>query len=263
VLLATTFLGVLGLWFAFTGYGRVVAPAPSAMVLFEALPPIHSLLDLQFLTAGRTVSLAVGLSLGMGLLVARAVLLSLWVSLILDSMAWMGGSVAWWPDWRTVLRRALRSLPAMVGLEGAYLALTLLAVSVAGSFLGELGVIAALVGGLYFLAFSAIAAVVEGASARVAARLSFRGARLPGPRHMLLTFSYLAVALFLSLVTPSSRVSQATPSFQVWAYVLFVNFLHVSVLGAFTFRWLIIRDRVIEDEAARRPVRTPARPRSG
>ena len=115
----------------------------------------------------------------------------------------------------------------MVGLEGAYLALTLLAVSVAGSFLGELGVIAALVGGLYFLAFSAIAAVVEGASARVAARLSFRGARLPGPRHMLLTFSYLAVALFLSLVTPSSRVSQATPSFQVWAYVLFVNFLLV------------------------------------
>src|SRR5439155_15603463 len=68
-ILVTSFLGVLALWFAFTGHGRVIAPAPSAMVLFEALPPIHSLLDLQFLTAGRSGSLAVGLGLGMGLLV--------------------------------------------------------------------------------------------------------------------------------------------------------------------------------------------------
>jgi len=76
---------------------------------------------------------------------------------------------------------------------------------------------------------------------------------------MLLTFSYLAVALFISLATPNSRASQATPSIPGCVHVLFVNFLHLGVLGAYTFRWLFIRERGVAEEEARQATRPAAR----
>jgi hypothetical protein len=62
---------------------------------------------------------------------------------------------------------------------------------------------------------------------------------------MLLITTYLALTLLVAVVTPGSRVAAATPSVAVWAFALFVGFLHVSVLGAFVYRWSIIRELAI------------------
>jgi hypothetical protein len=40
-------------------------------------------------------------------------------------------------------------------------------------------------------------------------------------------------------------VSIATPSVTVWLYVLFASFLHLSVLGAYAYRWLMVREAVM------------------
>ena len=56
-------------------------------------------------------------------------------------------------------------------------------------------------------------------------------------------------------------VAAATPDVAVWLFVLFMSFVHVSALATFTYRWLLIRDRVLAaagEGGARRPVRTPA-----
>ena len=56
LLLVITFLAVLGLWLVFSSYGVVTSAAPQAMVLLISLPPIHTLLDIEFLARGRTVA---------------------------------------------------------------------------------------------------------------------------------------------------------------------------------------------------------------
>jgi hypothetical protein len=58
---------------------------------------------------------------------------------------------------------------------------------------------------------------------------------------MLLVVVYITLTLFVSVVTPGSRVAAATPSLGVWLFVLFVSFLHLSVLAAFVYRWLLLR----------------------
>jgi hypothetical protein len=120
-------------------------------------------------------------------------------------------------------------------------------------------VIAALVGGVYFYVFTPVVIALEGVGLRDAARLSFRAARFPGPRHMVATFSYLVVALFVSVFVPPSRVAAATPDLNTWLFVLFMSFVHVSALATFTYRWLLIRERVLEvarEREGRRPIRT-------
>jgi hypothetical protein len=46
-------------------------------------------------------------------------------------------------------------------------------------------------------------------------------------------------------------VFSATPTITDWLYVLFVAFLHVGALATFTYRWLIVRDRVVPKESGR------------
>jgi len=250
-LLVSSFLGVLVFWLAFSAYVGVLAAVPPAlMVLFESLPPLHSLaVDIQFLAAGRTTSAAVPVAFAAGLLVVRAALSSFWISLILDALEPR-------PIRRNSLReaaaRAARSLPAMIGIELGFIALIVLSLMIAGTFLGasfgQIGVILALVGGTYFFVFAPVIAVAERRSARASIPLALRTARLPGPRHLVFTVGYIALSLFVSQAVPGSRGAQATPSFQVWVYALFVNFLHVSVLAALVYRWLAVRDYVLSQE---------------
>jgi hypothetical protein len=157
---------------------------------------------------------------------------------------------------RRVVRRALASLPTMIGVEVGSFLLALVALFVTGGFLGPLGVIVVLVGGLYFFGFTPAIAVLEGLGPRDAARLSLRASRAPGPRHMLLTFSYLALTLIVAFTTPTSRVSAATPSLTVWAFVLLVTFVHFAMLGAFTVRWILIRDPVLRNDESVQPIRS-------
>lgn len=243
-LLSAVFVGVLTLWFLYSSYAGILAPSAAAMVLLVSLPPVHSLLDIQLLASGHVVSPTATIAFGAGLLVIRALLVTIWASLALDRLRPQGDSFG-----RPTLGVALRRFGSILVVEAGFLGLAVGSLVIASGFLGAslgaLGVIGALIGGLYFFVYTPIAVVAEGLGARAAARASIRAARIPGPRHMLIVFGYLAVTLFMSVSTPGSRVGQATPSFQVWALVLFVSFLHVAVLAAFVYRWLAIREPVL------------------
>ena len=257
-LLLSSFLAALGLWAALSGYGVNLAASPAAMAQLEALAPLHSFLDLQFLASGHAASGVAALAFGAGLLIARAALLCLWISLILESLE---GSGPWSRRLQAPLRRAAISFPAVLALEVGFSALAVAALflipNILGPLLGQLGVIAVLLGGMYFLVFAPVAVVLEGAGLRNAAALSVRAARLPGRQQLLLVFAYMALSTFVSIATPVSPVAAATPSFFIWLYVLFVSFLHLSVLGALTYRWTAIRDAVMADRpTASRPRRS-------
>lgn len=256
LLLVITFLAILGLWLGFSGYGVVTSAAPQALVLLVSLPPIHTLLDIEFLARGRTVGAGQVVAVSVGLVLIRAALTSLWASLILESFRTETGP----GDRRSSLRRAVRSLVPMTGIELGFLMLATAAIFLVTGFLGTLGVIAALVAGLYFFSYAPVIAVAEGVGTVKAAQLSIKAARVPGPQHMLLITTYLALTLFVAVVTPGSRVAAATPSVTVWAFALFVGFLHVSVLGAFMYRWLLIRDHAL---AAASEARGTQRTRAG
>jgi hypothetical protein len=240
LLLVITFLAVLGLWLGFTGYGVIQSAAPQAMVLLISLPPLHTLLDLTFLSGGRTVSAAQVVAASAGLVVVRAILASLLISLILR-----GFNPGSDEDVRASLRRATRSFIPMVGIELGFLIAATTAITLVSGFLGNLGVIIVLVAGLYFFSYAPVIAVGEQEGTVRAAQLSIRAARVPGPQHVMFTTGYLALTLFVSVVTPGSRVAAATPSLAVWGFALLVGFLHVSVLGAFTYRWLLIREHAL------------------
>jgi hypothetical protein len=241
LLLAITFLAVFGLWLGFSGYGVVTSAAPQAMVLLISLPPIHTLIDIQFLARGRTVSPAQLIAFSAGLVLIRAVLMSLWVSLTLESFRTAAGP----PNVRSALRRAVRSLVPMTGIELGFLTLATVAIFLVTGFLGSLGVIGAMVAGLYFFSYASVIAVAEGVGTIRATQMSMKAARVPGPQHMLLITTYLALTLFVAVITPGSRVAAATPSVAVWAFALLVGFLHVAVLAAFTYRWLLIREHAL------------------
>ncbi len=240
LLLVITFLAALGLWLGFSGYGTVTSAAPQAMVLLTSLPPIRSSLDVLLLARGRPGGPTQVLAFSLGLVLVHAALASLWASLILDSYRSSAGPL----DVRSSLRRALRSLVPMIGIELGFLTLATMSIFLAG-FLGTLGAILALGAGLYFFSYAPVIAVAERVGTVRAAQLSIKAARVPGPQHMLLITTYLVVTLLVTSVTPGSRVAAATPSVVVWAFALFVGFLHVAVLGAFVYRWLLIREHAI------------------
>lgn len=254
-LLGSAFAGALLLWMAFQAAGVVLAPAPGFMAQLEALPGLHSFVDIQFVLAsgGGLTGSAAGI-FAIGLLVLRGILLSFWTAVLLDAL---GDPTSDDPRARlkASVRRAIRRTPIMVAVETGFLVLSLSSLAVVLSFfgasLGILAVLIALMGGLYFFVFVPIVLMAEDHGLRTSVRLALRAARLPGPRHLLLTLGYLTVSLLTLASIPSSAVTTATPSFAVWLYVLFASFLHLSVLGAYAYRWLVIRDAVLA--AAGRP----------
>jgi hypothetical protein len=256
-LLVTTFVGALALWLAYTAYGVDLAASPSGMILLESLPPLQSFLDVQLLAAGRPASSGTIIGLGLGVMAARALLVTVWMMLILRSLGAAKPEVA---SAAASSRQGIRKYPIMLGIQAVLLMLMFVALAVAPAFLGaqlgQLGVIVALLAGIYFLVFAPVIAVTEGVGFREAFRLSARAARVPGPRHMILTFSYVAFSLFILATAPVSPVFEATPSIVVWLYALFVAFLHVSVLAALTFRWLFVRENVLQEASAPRSGRT-------
>jgi hypothetical protein len=250
LLIVSSFMAALALWLIFTSYGA--APAPSAMVLMTALPPVHSLLiDIGAVLTGGSAPAGTTMVFLAGLLVFRAGLISLWVAASLERLQPrdpgsgdpVGGFRAELPR---VLRRAARSFTTMLGIEAGFYVLSMATALLAVGFaIGQLAVIGGLIGGLLFLVFAPVIAVAEGAGPATAFRLSIRAARLPGPRHMMATVAYIAMTLIVSLFAPTSRVAQATPEITTWLFVLFVTFLHVTALAMFVFRWLAVRDRVL------------------
>jgi hypothetical protein len=252
------FVAVLAMWAAFTAFLDVFTVSPAAMVWFLALPPVHSFLELQSLSAlGQSPLVAVGF--GAALVVVQAFLFGFWIALI-------QGSLHGRPqDWAAALGAAgaaRRHLPAMIGIEAGFLALVVfirvLDVVFVGLGLGLLGALAAMTAALYFAIFAPIAVITDGFTVRAAFRASVRAARLPGSRHVVLTFGYVIVALVVQSTSATARISPATPPILTWAYVLLVNFLSLTVLAAFVYRWLMVRpglslDQIEAAATTRRP----------
>jgi hypothetical protein len=254
VLLISSFLAVLGLWLAFTAVGVVLAAAPGFMGMLLSLPPAHNLvLDIGVLFAGGGSNPISGTILVAGLLVVRAALTGFWIALILERLqtdpaedpdAATGAGTGWRGQVGRAIRRMVQCFGSLVGVEAGFFTLAIGIVLLA-SGLGQLALIA-VIGGLYYLVFAPIAAVAEGVGLRAAFLLSFRAARLPGPRHLAATTSYVALTLVSSVFAPASRVAAATPSLAVWLFVLFATFLHMTALATFTSRWQFVRDRTFE-----------------
>lgn len=252
-LLAACFLGVAAVWGAYATYPAVLPPGTNALVLLVALPPLHNLLDVQFLAAGRDVAPALAVASGAGLLLLRAVVLAVWGGLIVEGL----GPERDRPSARAALIRALRSFPTVLAVEAGFLVLALAGGVLLGGFLGALGqllMIAVLVGGVFLLGFAPVVAVSDGPSLRRVLGLALRAARQPGPRHLVLSLLYTSVAILLSLAAPGARASSATPSVAVWAHVLAVSFLHLSVLAALAYRWLVVRGLILQAEDAGQPL---------
>ncbi len=256
-LLVTTFLGALGLWLAYSAYGLDLAALSWGMILLESLPPFQSFVDVRLLAAERPSSIGVFIGSGLWVLAARALLATVWITLILRSLQSERPESA--AGASSSNRQGVRKYPVMLGIQAVLLLVMFVALVVAPAFLGadfgQLGVIVVFLAGMYFFVFAPVIAVAEGVGLREAFRLSIRAARVPGPRHMVLTFSYVAFSLFLLSTAPVRPDLNATPSIVVWLYALFVAFLHVSVLAALTFRWLFVREHVLQEATAALPAR--------
>jgi hypothetical protein len=252
-LLGSAAVAALLLWIGFQASGVVLVASPGFMAQLESLPGLHSFVDVQFILAsGGGVTGAAALAFGVGLLAFRGMLLSLWTTLVLDSLR---HRAAGGPRVRlgASVRRAIRRTPSMIVVEAGFLVLSLGSLAVVLSFFGaSLGILAVLAGlmpGLYFFVFVPVVLAAEDRSLRTSVRLAIRAARLPGPRHMLLTIGYLSVAILVLASTPTARVATATPSLTVWIFVLFAGFLHLAVLAAYVFRWLVVREVVLAASA--------------
>jgi hypothetical protein len=259
-LLVSAFLGLLVLWLLSSASGEVYVASPGTLSQLESLPPMHSLVDANFLNiATRVFDPLVTVVLGVALVLVRALLMAFWIAVSLQSL-W-GES-----DWRRAVSRArgtmLRSLRTLLAVEAVFLAIVFVLPSVLGAALGFLGIIASIVFSMYFLVFAPVVAVTEQTGLRESMRLAFRAARARGSQHTLLVFLYVSAAIMLLLYGFGGIVSAATPSIPTWLYGLGFSALHVAVLATFVDRWLSLRDQVMEAAARRPPARSAARARS-
>jgi hypothetical protein len=253
VLLTTTFLGVLAIWGVYSSAGLIRVTSPGVMAQLMAVPPVHAAFDANFFGVGTIVfSPATTLTLTTALLLLRSALVAFLVSLILEHLE--GGELAPGALLGAALGRTRHSLRLVLPVEAVFLVVMLGLPIILGPFIGPLAIAITFVAPAFFLVFAPVIAVRESRGLRESLRLSVRAARLRGPQHVLLVFSYVMATLFLFISTQGTAATPVTPTVLVWAYVLFVNVLHVAVLAAVVYRWLAVRE-VILQMAAEAPAR--------
>lgn len=247
-ILAVAFLSMLALW---GGYALLEAvPSPRIMTDLLALPPVHINFDVSQVTTAAETTFAAS-ALVFAAMAVRSVLLGLLTLLLLGALR--DGA----PDLRDAFARlpkvAVALLVVYIAEVGLVLAVPILVQTIGGAQLAVLGGLATLIFGLHFLGLAPVIAAADGDPGPEALRRSIRAARLPGMRHLGLVLAYFFFVFYSSLAAPSELQAPATPTIAIWALVLFTTFVHVGVLGAFAYRWLIVRDRVPATE------RPPAR----
>lgn len=252
--LAVAFLFVLALWAVITGLGSEAPPA--LMSGFWAVPPISLFFDANVVSSVVPEALS-----SLALLVAVLALRSVATTAV---VRWMGRELEAEAELELELefeaeaeRRGMASTSlSMFAIHSAELGLVLIVFTLAQGFLGpQIGALLAWGLGVYFLGFVPAVVGVEGASAAEGLRRGLRAARLPGARHLSLVMLYLLVTLWLSQFAPGGPLPPATPSIGVWAYTLVATFAHLAVLGALTYRWIVVRGVVPSGPGPRRRAR--------
>ena len=241
--LATSFLSLLATWGLFVGFGALVPPALLAVLM--AVSPAHVFVSDVGVALGAGDGTAVTLVAVVAIAALRAVTFGLLILLLLHALR----------DGRPSLRAAAAALPRVaLRLLGVYLfetAAVVFAQQLLASFLPGFGILV-LAAGIYLLVFVPIVAAAEDASIQESLRRGLRAIRLPGTRHLSMVMGYFVILVYSFVVAPFGPLAPATPSILTWGYALLLTFLHVSVLGAFVYRWLEVRDLVATGPAPRR-----------
>jgi len=233
-ILAVAFLSLLATWGVFLLLGTEASPRTLAILL--SAPPVHVFSDAPIaIPTGASATSSIAAVAGLAAL--RGITFGMLTLLIVGVLR----------DGHASVRTAARALPktalVFAGLYLVQFGLVLAAFQLVARLLGQLAFLA-IVAGLYFLVFSPIVAAAEGDTPGQAVRRGARAARLPGTRHLTMVMAYFLILFYSGAVAPFPILGPATPSMGAWAYGLASTFLHVSVLAAFAYRWLIVREQV-------------------
>jgi hypothetical protein len=276
-ILLTTFLGALCLWLLYLSLQSVRILSPSDLAQMLALPPVHSVIDrVMIFGASSRLSSSLTLVIGIAVLLVRAALLAFLIALITQALT--GGTLDAGPQGededagtapeasatgeigaargpgaavRSAGLRTVRTLSSMFLFETGFLVLLSILWTLV-SFLGQVGLAIVLVALMYYLLFVPVIAVVEQARPRDAMTLGLRLVRQSSRQSLLFASGYVLISLFFLVL--QAPFASASPSIQVWGYVLLSSFVHMSVLAAVVIRWLAVRDTMVEGwTPARRP----------
>jgi len=239
-------IAVLALWLLYSSVGAllVVTAGPTTSML--ALPPLSSVLDLQFVLA--SIRLFDGWST-LGQIVVL-VLVRAWVTVVLIRLVLPPAPADVGAGWRVRVRRAVRVRPqlflTMAGLL-IFLAAAGSFVSTFSQILGPIGGVGAIAAEMFFLGFTPVVAVSEEQGIVPTLRLGVRAARLHGTALLLYLLPYVFASVLLE--APGLGFVHVTLSPLEWGFVLVANVFHVTVLASIANRWLSIREEVIRIES--------------
>jgi hypothetical protein len=244
----TAFVGALCLWLIYLSFQSVRILSPSEMAQMLALPPVHSLLDLRLLFGGASRhSPGVTIAIGAGLLVFRAALLGFLIALIPDALAGRAegaGEGGYLGTVRTAAERMVKSLASLFLFETAFVVVLSVLGTIVESFLGLVGLAVVMVAEMHYLVFVPVIAVTEQTRPGDALSLALRLVRQSTRQSLFFSSGYVMITLFFLVL--QAPFASASPSIQVWAYVLLASFVHVGVLAALVLRWLAVREKVLE-----------------
>ena len=254
ILLVLSMVLVVGTWVALLAIG--FEGVPSRLVAVLAIPPISTLFDLG--TGGSLYGAGPAFLVFMGVcIVVRTLVYAILAGMILEALE--DGRVT-----RYGLVRGLIAIPTVLVVQVASFSLIIagnLFFPVLGPGIGFLGIVLALVGGLFFLGFAPTAAIRQGRPVMETLRRSGRAAMMPGGRQLLVCFLYffLAVLPLLGGLAPGGGEVTANPKLVTWVYVLLENVVNVVFMAAFAYRWVVAEPAVPEQPVRRRaPARAPS-----
>jgi hypothetical protein len=104
-----------------------------------------------------------------------------------------------------------------------------------------------LVVGIYLFGFAPTIAAAEGRSVPDCLSRSIRAGRMPGAGNLGFAMLYVipAIAVLLIPGKPGSGIG-VNPTIGAWVFVLAINLLQISILAAYSFRYLSVADDVPE-----------------
>ena len=244
VLLIGTVAGVLLVWVIAIALG-FQGPA-SSMASAMAMPPIGTYFDLQLATrifrASDTGTLLLG---ALPFVVGRAIVVGMIVGIAVEVLETGRATVAG-------ARRGLRVAPMVVIvtlIELGFLFVANIIGQIAGQGLSLFVGIAAIAGAVYLLGYAPVAQLRKGRGVLESLSRSSTAARIPGSSALAMALIYAIPSLFLQAPVGGVGVN---PSPELWAFVLILNILHVSVIVTYAYRWMCIEDEVPEPAARRR-----------
>jgi hypothetical protein len=220
-----------------------------------AIPPVGTSFDFQI--AQGVFGVQGGLFAVLGFVAFRGIIVALFTGAIVDVL--QTGSASRWS-----LVRGMRAIPTAIATSVASMGLVTVAIFIGpilGLGLGALLQVGALVAGIYLFVFAPTIAVAEGRGMPECMSRSIRAGRMPGAGNLGFAVLYVipTIALLVAPGKPGSDVG-VNPTVGAWVFVLAINLLQISMLAAFSFRYLSVADEVPEPASRARPER-PARTR--